>query len=273
MVGFRQTGRMPVSDGIVNPVVPPRPRWLRSSLCVAALALAAAAPPDAGQRMTAAFNAAQALAKQDRAQGKAPTLDDPRERPVLEQLWDAPALLGRPPYTAADAPVLLTVVNTQAQIIGFYLAFSPDPAHPADATRNIVTFQDEIVRAFAFATQAAAASVPALTDAAAHMTPDQLDRTKPGTAQLRAGTQQFAVRWAALVNNPALHPDNRERLLGSMASAGPALAAGLTVPQRDAMRRAMQPGIDGLPPAQRARLAAVSSALASQQCDGFCRVP
>ena len=247
-------------------------QW-RSSLWAAALVLAAAAPPDAGQRMNAAFNAAQTLARQDRAQGKAPTVDDPRERPVLEQLWDAPALLGHPPYTAADAPLLLTIVNVQVQIIGFYLNFSPDPAHQADAARNMVLFQDEIVRSLAFAAQAAAGSVAALTDAAARMTQEQLDRARPGTAQLRAGTQQFAVRWASLVSDPQLHQDNRERLLASMASTGPALASGLTLPQREAMRRAVQPGIDRLPATQRPQLAGVISALASQQCDGFCRVP
>ncbi len=264
---------MPVGDMGASSVKCCGPGRLRWSLWAAALVLAAAAPPDAGQRMNAAFNAAQALARQDRAQGKAPTLDDPRERPVLEQLWDVPALLGHPPYTAADAPLLLTVVNAQVQIMGFYLGFSPDPAHQADAARNTVLFQDEIVRSLAFAARAAAGGVAALTDAAAHMTQEQVERARPITAQVRAGTQQFAVRWASLVNDPRLHLDNRERLLASMASAGPALASGLTLPQREAMRRAVQPGIDGLPAAQRLQFAATTSALASQQCDGFCRVP
>jgi len=72
-------------------------------------------PPGGVAHNDAALAALNALAEQTHQHGALPQLSDAKGRAVLDDLWNADATLGKPPYAAADLPKLLNILQKKTQ--------------------------------------------------------------------------------------------------------------------------------------------------------------
>ncbi len=169
----------------------------RLALATAALLLAvpvarAGTPPSARAEVKAAFADVDALAQKARAAGDLPRWSDPDGARVLGRIWNVPAILGAPPYAAADVPVLLEITALENTVLKTYALFAPEPGTLADPAANGTRYQDEIVRSGAFLLHAQAAEVEALAAFWASLPPaDRTPIRRRGLQQLRTGMVEF----------------------------------------------------------------------------------
>ena len=234
----------------------------------------ATVPEDGGPKMDAAYQAFDERLAKDRAGGTPPRLSTPDDAEVLRQAWDRAAILGQPPYTAQDTPVLLNVMNEQTLILRTYVFFTPDPNRPPDPDTNSFTFQDEITPSEVFLIDCFGGSMQALGDFAAHPPADQFtDVRRQGLARFRAGLVTFIQGWSQTVASPGLRGGNRAAMVDSMAAAGPVLAAGLPLEDRAAILQSVTPALPKLTADEQAKLQqGLVTPMSSQVCEGFCAV-
>ena len=90
------------------------------SLAIAAIVFAAPSqsfadvPASAAGLSKAIFAEIDALARQTRTSGTLPHWSDDAQRAVLARFWDEDALLGQPPHTSAEVPLLLDIGDSHA---------------------------------------------------------------------------------------------------------------------------------------------------------------
>ncbi len=246
---------------------------LAACLCVLAGPGRAELPPQATQRMDAAYGAMTTLLAQARPTGTPPRLSDPASRPALTAMWDVPGLLGAPPYRSGDTPGLVNVLVKELDILKAYLYFTADPAQPGDPDRNSFTYQDEVIRFEVLLVQVFPATLEAVGDLTVHLSPAELTPTrKAGLARSRAGVVQSLGGWATTVQDANLRADNRALLVDSMARVGARLAPQLPVADRQTILASLRPAVDGLSAAQKAAMAPVLAAFAATSCEGACAI-
>lgn len=237
----------------------------------AGAAARAEVPPSAPAELSAASAAFDTLVRETRARGTLPRLAVPGEAAVLERLWDAAALLGRPPYGTADVPKLLAIVERQSNVIKTYALFSPDPAAAPDTARNVALFQDEIARAQAFLIMVFGAAAPALNDLVSRLPSGQLDEARrQGLRQMRLGILEYVSGIVLALRSPSLKPANRLLVTQAFADNAAALAALVSGDDRTALSAAM---ITALPSLTGEAQAAAKRFIATMQeapCNGLC---
>lgn len=246
---------------------------LMCALLLPGTAAKAGAPPDAVARNDAALAAVDARARQDRAQGTMPRLSDPADRPALEALWDQGTILGKPPYRAADVPVLLDISQKQTQVFRTYFQFTPSIGKQPDPDANAALFQEELARSGAFLFGVSGALLQAFDDFWGSL-PD-VERTtvrRQGLHQARSGLVQMVTGVSEALRSPELRPGNAAVLADGLAASAALLAGGLTPKDRAALAAAVQPARAGVTSEVRAKLEAFVSAMRIRDCKGLCTV-
>lgn len=253
------------------------PRWVATALLAAmtvfgaGTATRAEVPASAPAELGAASAAFDTLVREARQRGTLPRLSVPGDAAVLERLWDAGALLGRPPYGAADVPRLLAIVERQSSIIKTYALFRADPTAAPDTARNVATFQDEIARAQAFLIMVFAAAAPALNDLVGRLPPGQFDEArKQGLRQMRLGILEYVSGIVLALRSPALSPANRLRVTQAFADNGAALAALVSGDDRTALSAAMITALPALTGEAQASAKRFIAAMQETPCEGLC---
>ncbi len=221
----------------------------------------------------AALAALNALAEQTRQQGTLPRLSDDKGRAVLEDLWNANATLGQPPYTAADVPKLINILQKQSQAFNAYVNFTPAIGAAPDANKNSATYQDELSHGGAFLMDNAAAVLTAMTDFWRPL--PEHDRTtarRQGIHQVQQGFSQMIIGAAQMVRDPAMRQENRTMLTRAIEEYGPTIAASLRPEDRTGIAGAVRQAIASVPPDDQARLQVFLTALSAPGCEGLCTV-
>ncbi len=230
-------------------------------------------PPSAIAHLNAAFAALDSLARETRTKGLLPRWSVPSDRLVLERVWDAPALLGTPPYSAKDVPLLIEIGEKQSAIYKTYVFFSTDPAILPDTAKNSVLFQDEITRASVMITTSFGAATQAMGDFVEHLKPEEMtDVRRRGLKRFRLGMLELVSGFALSLRSPASHDDNRALLVGSLSDNAAALAKATPRVDRSAFIATVQTFVASLPPELQAKMTVFISAMSSPVCDDLCAI-
>lgn len=161
-----------------------------------------------------------------------PLLSNNEDAKVLEELWNVPAMIGSPPYKATDLPVLMDMIQQQAQISKVYVLFSPDPEKKADTEKNSITFQDEISRSSAVMVSLIAAALDAAEDYAATLKPENVKAQTGPLLKLRLSLQQVITGTTLMLRNPELTAHNQALLTQALADNAASIAKAISVQDR-----------------------------------------
>lgn len=200
-----------------------------------------------------------------------PRLSNIQDAPVLEDLWNVPAIIGQAPYQASDLPILMDIIQQQAQVTKAYVSFSADPQKPADTEKNSIAFQDEITRSSAAMVSFIAAALEAAGDYA-----ETLKTTSNGKAQtdtilkLRLGLQQVINGTALMLSNPELNAHNQERLAQALADNALAIAKAISLQDRKMLSNIIERAKPVLRDTARQSADRFISAMANKDCTALC---
>lgn len=240
-------------------------------LCLLGLAVQAQVPANGPAYIEASVASVETLI--NASQGKAlPRLADPVEGKVLDDVWNETAILGKGPYTGADIPALLGIVQKQARVLQIYSQFSPDGKQP-DLARNAATYQDELTRSHAFTLKAIAAAFQAMTDFDAQLKPE--DRTEArlqGLKQMRAGLLEIATGAAKALSGPAMKPQNQLLIARAFADNTASIVGGLAPANRQALATGLQAADAALKGDAKKPVADFVKATTATACEGLCRL-
>jgi len=241
-------------------------------LCLLGFAARAEVPQNGSAYMDAAFASVETMIKASEGRPTLPRLADPVEGKVLADVWDEPAILGKKPYTGADIPALLNIVQKQSRILQVYTLFSPD-RKPPDTAKNVVEYQDELTRTHVFLLKAVAASLQAINNFGAHLQADEKTEARfQGIRQMRLGLQQILTGASLALRNPALKPENQLLIARSLAQNAADIAAGVAPADRQAMIAALQAAQPVLKPDAKKAVGEFIQTVSAAACDGLCRL-
>ena len=192
---------------------------------------------------------------------------------MLGRLWDLRAILGLPPYAAADVPALIDIFDRQNAVYKTYLLFTAAPGALPDTAANMVRYQDEIVRAAAALLHVVAAEMDAIEAFWASLPAEARTQTRrAGAQQMRAGMVEFITGALTALRVPQTTPDNRRILIQALTETADALARALPQPDRVAVGAQVTAAGAALTPETRDRLAPVVTAFARTDCTGLCAI-
>lgn len=240
--------------------------------CLLGLAARAEVPPNGSAYMDAAFAAVETMIKASEGKPRLPRLADPVEGKVLEDVWDVPAILGKKPYTGADIPALLNIVQKQTRILQAYTLFSVD-RKPPDTARNVVEFQDELTRTHVFLLKAVGASLQAINNFGAHLQADEkTDARFKGIRQMRLGLLEIVAGGSLALRNQGLTPANQLLLARGLAENAADIAAGIAPADRQAIIASLQAVQQALKPDAKKAIGEFIQTVSAAPCDGLCRL-
>ncbi|MGX5732948.1 hypothetical protein [Bosea thiooxidans] len=243
-----------------------------AGLCLAGFAVRAEVPPNGQAYMDAAFASVETMIKASEGRPSLPRLADPIDGKVLADVWDEPAILGKKPYTGADIPALLNVVQKQVRILQIYTLFSPD-RKPADAARNVVEFQDELTQTHVFLLKAVAAALQAINNFGAHLQADEkTDARFQGIRQMRLGLLEIVAGASLALRNPALKPPNQLLIARGLAEKAADIAAGIAPADRQAIIASLQAAQPLLKPDAKKAVGEFIQTVSAAPCEGLCRL-
>lgn len=243
-------------------------------LCLLAPVARAEVPANGKAYMDAAFDSVESLFKLYDGRPTLPRLSDPVDGKVLADVWNVPAILGKPPYGAADLPTLLEIVQKQARILQAYALFSPQPGgKEPDQAANAIQFQDELTRTRVFLLQAAGGTLSAINDFSARLKDeDKTEARAKGLREMRVGLQEIVVGSALALRAPELRDANRQLIAQAFADNAAGIASALAPPDRNALVSALQQIRPSLKPEAQKAISDFATAVAAAPCEGFCLV-
>lgn len=228
-------------------------------------------PPGGVATLAAAAARFEAAVRARPAGRDLPRWSRPDDAPLLAALWDERAILGAPPYRAADVPKLIEINGRQIEVYKAYLLFAPSAEARPDLDRNAGTYQDEIARSAAFMVATVAATLPALSDFASSLKPDDMTPVRrDGVRKVHLGITQIVTGFALLLRSPGFRPENRAIVIESFAVHADALAAGTARKDKAAMIAQLDATLSSLDPTERARIELFRAALLRGDCDAVC---
>lgn len=242
-------------------------------LLSSALASGAAAdvPASSATHLRTAHVALDALIRRARPNGTLPRWSEPESGKVLEQLWDAPAILGQPPYTSKDVPLLLDILQKQIQVLKTYALFPAGPGMAPDTVRNASVFQDEITRAQVFLIKTIAVALVAMNDAVGQLGPlGMTDMRRQGLRRTQRGIQELVTGAVVTLRNPALRPANQALLAETLRDNAATIAGATPRGDRAPLLATIQLALPTLGPTARAPMQSVASTLSGAPCDRLC---
>ncbi len=200
-----------------------------------------------------------------------PRLSNTEDAKVLEALWDVPAIIGQAPYKASDLPVLMDIIQQQAQITKAYVLFSPDPQKQADTKNNSIAFQDEITRSSAAMIRFIAAALEAANDYASAVKSDSNSKVQTDTIlKLRLGLQQVINGSALMLSNPDLNAHNQERLAQALADNAAVIASSISLQDRTMLSNITERAKPVLRDTARQSADQFITAMENKDCTGLC---
>ncbi|WP_336813693.1 hypothetical protein [Bosea sp. MMO-172] len=243
------------------------------ALCLLAPAARAEVPANGKAYMDAAYESVESLFKLYDGRPSLPRLSDPVDGKVLADVWNVPAILGKPPYGAADLPILAEIVQKQAGILQAYALFSPPGRKEPDQAANAVEFQDELTRTRVFLLQAAGGALSAINDFSARLKDeDKTEARARGLREMRVGLQEIVVGSALALRAPELRDANRQLIAQAFADNAAGIASALAPPDRNALVSALQQVRPSLKPEAQKAISDFATAVAAAPCEGFCLV-
>lgn len=200
-----------------------------------------------------------------------PRLSNSQDAKALETLWDVPAVIGSGPYRATDLPVLMDIIQQQAQVTKTYVLFSPGTDKEPDAARNSAAFQDEISRSSVAMLGFIAAALEAADDFAVTLKKDDDYKGRlAGLLQLRLGIQQVINGTALMLHGPDLKAANQERLTLALANNAPAIAKSITLQDRKTLLTIIESAKPNLSNTASLSAERFMGAMKSTDCTGLC---
>ena len=200
-----------------------------------------------------------------------PRLSNTEDAKVLEALWNAPAIIGQAPYKASDLPVLMDIIQQQAQVTKAYVLFSPDPQKQADTKNNSIAFQDEITRSSAAMIRFIAAAMEAAEDYAAAVQTDKGNKAQTDTIlKLRLGLQQVINGAALMLSNPELNAHNQERLAQALAENAATIARSISLQDRTMLSNIVKGAKPVLRETARQSADQFITTMENKDCTGLC---
>lgn len=243
------------------------------ALCLLAPAARAEVPANGKAYMDAAYESVESLFKLYDGRPSLPRLSDPVDGKVLADVWNVPAILGKPPYGAADLPILAEIVQKQVGILQAYALFSPPGRKEPDQAANAVEFQDELTRTRVFLLQAAGGALSAINDFSARLKDeDKTEARARGLREMRVGLQEIVVGSALALRAPELRDANRQLIAQAFADNAAGIASALAPPDRNALVSALQQVRPSLKPEAQKAISDFATAVAAAPCEGFCLV-
>ena len=244
------------------------------ALCLLAPAARAEVPANGKAYMDAAYASVESLFKLYDGKPNLPRLSDPVDGKVLADVWNIPAILGKPPYGADDMQTLVDFVKKQTGVLQVYALFSPQPGRKApDQAANAVEFQDELTRTRAFLLQAAGGVLSAINDFAARLKDeDKTEARGRGLREMRLGLQEIVVGSALALRSPDLRDSNRLLIAQAFAENATGIASALAPPDRSALVSALQAIRPSLKPEAQKAVSEFATAVTAAPCEGFCLV-
>ncbi len=228
-------------------------------------------PPDAATRVQTAYKDIEALAQKTLVKGVLPKWSDPDGQAALARMWDAPAILGTPPYAGKDTSTLMSVMPVEVALTKSYILFTPKPGTQPDLTANSIAYQDEIARGSAFLMRVFGATLPALDDFVAHLKPEQMTKVRlEGIRRMRLGMLQEVTGLSSTMRSDGLKPENRAVIVAALAdSAGP-LSAAVLPTDREAMIKTVEPAMPMLTADEKTRMQGFIASMKRTDCKGLC---
>lgn len=200
-----------------------------------------------------------------------PRLSNPEDAKALEALWNVPAIIGQAPYKASDLPVLMDIIQQQAQVTKAYLLFSPDPKKQADTKNNNIAFQDEITRSTASIISFIAAALEAAEDYALIAQSDKNSKAQTDTIlKLRLGLQQVINGAALMLSNPELNTHNQEKLAQALAVNATIIARSISLQDRKMLSNIVKSAKPVLRETARQSADRFMTAMDNKDCTGLC---
>lgn len=237
------------------------------------LAARAEVPANGAAYMDASVAAVESMIKVERGKASLPRLADPVDGKVLADVWNADAILGKAPYSAADIPALIGIVQKQGRILQAYTLYSPSQDKAPDPARNTVEYQDELSRSHAFMLKAVAASLQAVNDFGANLSKDEKTEARfDGLRQMRLNLQGIVTGAAQALRNPALSEANQTLIASSFAENAAAIVAGLVPAERTALIGTLQAAQPVLKANAQKAVAQFVETAQKAGCDGLCRL-
>lgn len=243
-------------------------------VCLLGFAARAEVPANGSAYIDASVAAVESMINASPGKPKLPRLADPVEGKVLDDVWNDAAILGKGPYSGADIPALLNIVQKQTRILQAYTLYSPDPGKaPPDTARNTAEYQDELARSHAFLLKAVAASLQAINDFGAHLSKDEKTESRfDGIRQMRLGLQEIVTGVALALRNPALSEANQTLLARGLADNAADIVAGIAPADRTALVTALQASQPALKPNAKKAVEQFVATAQKASCDGLCRL-
>lgn len=227
---------------------------------------------DASKKVDALYEKFEQLIKMRRTAGQMPRLESPTDAELLNAFWN-PALVGEPPYAAADSEALMAILAKQRTVLGAYVFFTPDPSARAPFLDNIVTYQDEIVRAQIVQLKIIGALAAVTTDVTVLLQDRQLEDVKrSGISSFKVGYAPFLTNIGEMLAMPQLQTANRSALAKTLTENLPLIAPVLS--QRDRFKIATKLKVSQmlLPEPDRPEIDTVLARFLSLPCTGFCAI-
>lgn len=245
-----------------------------AGLCLIGFAARAEVPANGAAYIEASVAAVESMMRVEPGKTSLPRLSDPVAGKVLEDVWNEGAILGKAPYTGADIPALLNIVQQQTRILQAYTLYSPAPGKtPPDTARNVVEYQDELAHSHAFLLKAVSASLEAINNFGANLSQDEkTDARFQGLRQMRLGLQEIITGVALALRNPALREANQTLIARGLADNAAGIVAGIAPPDRTALVTALQAARPSLKPAAEKAVSAFIATATSAPCNGLCRL-
>lgn len=245
-----------------------------SGFCLLAATARAELPANGKAYHDAAFASVESLLRLYNGKAAPPRLSDPVDGKVMADIWNAPAILGKPPYPAENLSALLDIIEKQARVLQAYALFSPQPGRKApDQAANAVAFQDELTRGRVFLLKAVGGASSALYDFASNLTEaEKTDARVKGLRQMRLGLQEIVVGSALALRGTGLSDANRLLIAQAFAENAAGIAASLTPPDRNALVSSLQSVSSTLKPDAQKAISDFAATIAATPCEGFCTV-
>ncbi|MBN9084366.1 MAG: hypothetical protein J0I16_22875 [Rhizobiales bacterium] len=240
--------------------------------CLLCTSATAGVPADAAKKIDALYEKFEQRIKVRQAEGTMPTLGTPADAELLNAFWN-PALVGEAPYGAVDSEALITILAKQRSILSAYVFFPHASAERPPLASNILTFQDEIVRAQIVQLKIVGALAAVATDVSVLIQDRQMSDVK------RFGISSFKVAYAPFLQNvneiialPGLRMPNRSALAKTLAENLARIAPALA--QRDRLKIATQlkSSQSLLPESDRPEIDTALEQFLAQPCTGICAI-
>jgi hypothetical protein len=234
----------------------------------AALDARAEVPPEAMPRLEAVQPSFQAMDERHQAAPTYPSLETAEDAAVLGQIWDRPALLGTPPYTAKSIVPAIEILKIQNMVLR---SFRLHPEHDDPAQRSGALNEDISVRAHVMIVHTTAAVAQAAQAFVESTQEDALtEKQRAGVRTMRAGFTSLHAQLISALQHYRYKPQNIDLLTAALAETAPQTFSSIPLAQRPELEQALVASKSKAGAPASGRLDAMLAAIKSVACNRVC---